>query len=224
GKPRRRGGKRRSSRPLSSARLRDVTAACGEPPVAPLELLDGLFDSCQRRFLSENLERLEQRRGILSPADGYSDRLEHLSGFYAHRLGVGAEGLVQGIVFEFRLRQDFPSAGQNFERHGGVALLRDEFGGVVGWKLVIINEKKVGGGKNVAQKFDALADARGDGLHFLRRNWESGAVDDGKQAGGEVVDRKPADVFSIQPEGFRVEGFFGVGVLRLRGNFTSCSS
>ena len=59
------------------------------------------------------------------------------------------------------------------------------------------------------QKFDALADERGDGVHFLRRNWESGGVDDGEQARAEVVYRKPADVFSIQPDGLGMEGFFG---------------
>jgi hypothetical protein len=47
---------------------------------------DRLIDSCQRRFPPQNLERLKQRRGILAPADGYSNRLEHLPGFYAHLL------------------------------------------------------------------------------------------------------------------------------------------
>jgi hypothetical protein len=61
--------------------------------------------------LSQNLERLKQRRGILSPTDGYSDRLKHLSGFYAHRLGGGAESFVQGVMLKFSLRQDFSSTG-----------------------------------------------------------------------------------------------------------------
>ena len=110
-----------------------------------IELLNRLIDSLQRCFLPENLQRLKQRGCILASANSDTNRLKHLPCFYAHRLGGGAESLVQRIVFEFRLRQNFPSAGQDFERHGGIALLRDEFGGVVGRKLVIINEKKVGG-------------------------------------------------------------------------------
>ena len=50
---------------------------------------------------------------------------------------------------------------------------------------------------------------------------ESGGVDYGKQAGAEVVDGEGADVLGVEPDGFGVESFFGVGVLRLRGNFTS---
>jgi len=145
--------------------------------------------------------------------------LKHLSGFYAYLPGRGAEGLVQGVVFEFSFRQHFSGAGQNYERHGDVSLLRNEFGWVVGREL--IHKEKVGGGENVAQKLDALADERGDGVHLFRGDLESGRVDNGEQAGAEVVNRKPADVLGIQPDGFRIEGFVGVEVLRLRGYFTS---
>ena len=55
-------------------------------------------------------QRLEQRRRILAPAYSYSDRLEHLSRLDPQLLRSGAEVLVQRVVFEFGLRQDFPSA------------------------------------------------------------------------------------------------------------------
>ena len=102
--------------------------------------------------------------------------LEHLSGFEPEFLRGGAEGLIQRVVFEFGLRQDFSCALQDFERHGGIALLRDQFGGVVGRKLV--DEEKVGGGEDVAQKLDALADERGDGSIFSGVMWKSGAAHD----------------------------------------------
>lgn len=74
------------------------------------QFLDRLVDPRQCSFLPKNLERLKQRWGILAAADSYANRLEHLPRFYAYLLSCSAEGLVQGIVLEFRLRQDFPGA------------------------------------------------------------------------------------------------------------------
>ena len=114
-------------------------------------------------------------------------------------------------MFEFGMGQDFAGAGQDLERHGGVAFLGDEFGGIVGRELVIGQEEKIGGGENVAQEFDAFADERGDGVHFIGGDGKSGGVDDGEQAGAEMVDGEGADVFGVEPEGFGVEGFVGSG-------------
>src|SRR5580693_9271440 len=108
-------------------------------------------------------------------------------------------------MFEFGLRQDFSSAGQNLERHRRVTLLGDEFGWVVVRKL--IHQEKIGGGENVAQKLDALADERRDSEHLLRRNWKSSGVDNREQPRAEFADGKPADVLSVQPDGFGVKRF-----------------
>jgi Tfp pilus assembly protein PilF len=97
-------------------------------PSATLQLLNRPIDSRQRSFPSQNLERLKQRRRILTPAYGHPNRLEHLSRLEPQFLRCRAQRLVQRVMFEFRLRQDFSRARQNFERHGGVALLRNEFG------------------------------------------------------------------------------------------------
>src|ERR1039458_2690139 len=139
-----------------------------------LQLFDCLIDSRQRTLPSQDLERLKQRWGVLAPADGHSDRLKHLSRFKADFLRDRTEGLIQRVVAEFRLRENFSSAGKNSERHGGVTLLRDQLGRVVGREL--IHKEEVGGSKNVAQKFDALTDQRSDGVHFSRDNRESGAA------------------------------------------------
>src|SRR5580704_16605625 len=108
-------------------------------------------------------------------------------------------------MFEFGLRQDFSSAGQNLERHRRVTLLGDEFGWVVVRKL--IHQEKVGGGENVTQKLDALTNQRSNSQHFLRRNRKSSGVDNREQARAEFVDGKPADMLSIEPDGFGVKRF-----------------
>src|ERR1700675_3009998 len=73
------------------------------------ESLNGLLNSPQGGFPSQHFQGLKQWRSILPSADGHSDGLEHLSGFYAHLLRSSAEVLVQGVVFEFSLRQHFSS-------------------------------------------------------------------------------------------------------------------
>ena len=77
-----------------------------------VDLLHRLLDPCQRRFPSQHLQRLKQRRGVLASADGYSNGLKHLPGFQAEFLGGGAQGLVERVVLELRLRQDFTGSGQ----------------------------------------------------------------------------------------------------------------
>jgi len=94
--------------------------------------------------------------------------------------------------------------------------LGDEFGGIVGRELVIGQEEKIGGGENVAQEFDAFADERGDGVHFIGGDGKSGGVDDGEQAGAEMVDGEGADVFGVEPEGFGVEVSSGVAAGSLK--------
>jgi hypothetical protein len=100
-------------------------------------------------------------------------------------------------------------------RHGGVPLLRNELGRIVGRQFV--HQEKIGSGEDVAQKLDALADERSDGAHFLRRNWESGRVCNREQATAELVDRERADVFGIEPQRFGIEGLVrrGGGLLEI---------
>ena len=64
----------------------------GQP--ALLQFLNRLIDSGQRSFPPENLECLKQRRGIFAAANGYPNRLEHLSRLEPDLLRGGAEGLV----------------------------------------------------------------------------------------------------------------------------------
>ena len=44
-------------------------------------------------------------------------------------------------------------------------------------------------------------------MHFFWRDRESGGVNNRKQAGAEIVDRKPANVLGVQPDGFGIESF-----------------
>ena|ERR1017187_7873278 len=61
---------------------------------ALLQLLNRPIDSCQRSFPPQNLECFKQRRGIFAAANGYPNRLEHLSRFEPELLRGGAQGLV----------------------------------------------------------------------------------------------------------------------------------
>src|ERR1700686_1991390 len=79
-------------------------------PQLLLDFLNGSLNSHQRGFPPQHFQRLEQWRRVLTTADSYPNGLEHLSGFEPEFLRSGAEVLVQGVVFEFSLRQDFPSA------------------------------------------------------------------------------------------------------------------
>ena len=67
--------------------------------------LNCLLDSLERCFPPQHLQRLKQRRGILSPTDGHADGLKHLSRLYSESLSGGAQSLIQRIVFELGFRQ-----------------------------------------------------------------------------------------------------------------------
>ena len=143
--------------------------------------MQSLADAGERGFSSQHLQRFKQRRGILSSADGYANRLKHLAGFHSQLLGGGAQSLIQWIMLELNLRQHFACACKNFLRHGCVSLLRDQFGRIIGWQLV--DEEEVSGGEHVAQQLDALADERRDAQHLFGRDVEACVVHDRKQAG-----------------------------------------
>jgi hypothetical protein len=46
------------------------------------DLLERLIDARERRPPSQHFQRFKQWRGVLATADGYTNRLEHLSGFH----------------------------------------------------------------------------------------------------------------------------------------------
>ena len=99
--------------------------------------------------------------------------------------------------------------------HGGVALLGDQLGAVVGRKLV--REEEVGHGLHVAQELHALLNERRD-LAELVAGREP-AADEGQQLARQFVRRQGTDVLGIQPERLGVEGVFlgevdhGVGAI-----------
>ena len=111
-----------------------------------------------------------------------------------------------GVVFEFDIRQHFLRALQNFQCHGRVAFLRDQFGWIVGRQL--IDEEKIGSGKHVAQQSDALADERSNAKHLFRRDAESSLAHDRQQALAQVFDSKAANVFGVEPQRLGIESFF----------------
>jgi hypothetical protein len=76
-----------------------------------LKLLNGSLDSCQCSFSSQHFQRLKQWWRVLASANGYSDRLKHLTCLDPQFLRGGAQGLIQRVVLKFRFRQDLLSAG-----------------------------------------------------------------------------------------------------------------
>src|ERR1700733_2322426 len=69
------------------------------------DLLERLIDARERRPPSQHFQRFKQWRGVLATADGYTNRLEHLSGFHSQFLSGSAEGLIQRVVLELRIGQ-----------------------------------------------------------------------------------------------------------------------
>jgi hypothetical protein len=85
----------------------------------------------------------------------------------------------------------------------GVALLRDQLGGVVGREL--IDEEEIGGGDGIAQELDAFADERGDGFDLLGRGMKAGLLEKRRKATAQLFDRQGADVLGVEPDGFGIK-------------------
>ena len=69
--------------------------------------VNGLVDACQGCVPAEDFQSLKQGWGTLTAAHGHADGLKHLSRLDSHLLGGAAEGLVQRVMFELGLCQQF---------------------------------------------------------------------------------------------------------------------
>ena len=155
---------------------------------------------------AQNGHGFKQRRSILAPADGHADGLEHGAGLHAEGGGGVAERLFQRIVIEGRCGQHLLRMLQDAAGERGVALLRNQLGGVVRRELV--DKEKIGGGDGLAQERDALADERRDLAHFFRRGMQAGPLEERLDAGAEIVDAEGADMLCVQPHGLGIEWVF----------------
>ena len=99
--------------------------------------------------------------------------------------------------------EDLLGGLEHAQGHRGVALLRDQFGGVVRGQLR--NKEKIGGGDGIAQQLDAFADERRNGRDFLRRRMKGRLLEERLKAAAQLVDGQSADVLGIEPDGFFIE-------------------
>ncbi len=167
----------------------------------------GLADAREADFAAEDDQGFKERRRVFAPADGHPDRLEHRTGFEAECLGGFAQSMVQRIVIEGRCGENFLGMLKDAEGHGRIATLGgDQLGRVVGGE--VLQKEEVGGPDGIAQQLDALANERSDGEQFLGRGAEAGLLEEGLEAGAELLDGQGADVFGIEPDGFGVEWVF----------------
>src|SRR5581483_5455213 len=121
--------------------------------------VDRLVNPRQRLLPPEHFQGFEQGRRVLAAADGYADRLKHLSWLDAQLLGGGAERLVERVVFEFRVGQHIPRARENLYGHLGVAFLRNQFRRIV--RREFVHKEEVGHSEHVAEQLDTLPDQYG---------------------------------------------------------------
>ncbi len=117
-----------------------------------------------------------------------------------------AQCLVERIVIESGRGKDLPGVLEDAAGQGGIALLRNQLGRVVGRELG--DKEKVGGGDGIAQQLDALADERGDGEELFGRGMEAGLLEERLQFAAELLDGQGADVLGVEPDGLGIEGIF----------------
>jgi hypothetical protein len=146
------------------------------------EFVGGLVDSGERGVAAEDFQGFEKRRGVLASTDGDADGLKHLPSFDAEFLSGSAQNLVERIVLEFGVGENLFGFLENVGGHGGVAFLRNKLGGII--RRESIDEKEVGGGEDVAEKFDALANERRDTEHFGGVDVVSRLANDGQKLSG----------------------------------------
>ncbi len=84
--------------------------------------------------------------------------------------------------------------------------MRDQVGRVVGGELG--EKEEVGGGNGIAQQLDALANERRDGEQLFRRGLKAGLLEEGLEAGAELLDGQGADMLGVEPDGLGIEGVF----------------
>ncbi len=164
----------------------------------------GLTDAGEAEFVAEDGHGFKERRRVFTSADGDADGLEGLPGLQTQARGCGSKSLVERIVVERGCGEDFQRVLEDSAGEGGVALLRDQLGGVVRRELG--EEEEVGGGDGIAQELDALANERGDGEELFGRGMEAGLFEEWLDLGAELGDGQGADVLGVEPDGLGVKG------------------
>ena len=153
-----------------------------------------MADAFEADVAAQDGHGFKERRRVFASADGDADGLEHGTGLEAERRGGCAQSLLQRIVVEGGCRRDLLGVLKDPAGQGGIALLRDQLGGVVGRELV--DEEEVGGGDGFAEQLDALADERRDGAELFGRGMEAGLLEEGLKLAAELVDGQGADVLA----------------------------
>src|SRR5580658_4917910 len=151
------------------------------------QLLYSLVDARETDFASQDFESRKERRGVLAAAYGHANGLKHLAGLDAQFARRGPQSAIQGVMRELRPGERLTAALQCRQRHGRIALLRNEFGGVVGRQL--IGKKEIGHRQYIAQQLYALLYQWSNLQHLVAVHLETGRVYKGQQALGRIFDR-----------------------------------
>jgi hypothetical protein len=154
-----------------------------------------LADAGQTHIAAEDGHGFKERGRVFAAADGDADGLKGLPGLQTKLRGCCSKSLVERIVIEVDGGEEFKSVLEDAAAESGVALLRDELGGVVGREL--IDEEEIGGGDGVAQELDAFADERGDGFDLLGRGMKARLLEKRRNATAQLFDRQGADVLGV---------------------------
>jgi len=160
-----------------------------------LQPLFGLQHALQAYLSSQHRHGFKERWRVFASADSDADGLKGLPGLETEFIRGRAQSCVERIVIEIRCRQHLLCGFEHAYGHRRIALLRNQFGGIVGRELR--QKEEIGGGDGFAQQLDALADERRDGGDLFRRGMIAFLLEDGLQFAGKRAEIRGPNIAMV---------------------------